>query len=69
MPQYHVGHVKRIAVIEQLVREQPSLQLCGAAYRGVGIPQCVRDGAAPPNNCSHRCRKPYIALSSRKMND
>ncbi len=44
MPQYFVGHVQRIEQIDQMLVELPGLELCGAAYRGVGIPQCVRDG-------------------------
>ncbi len=44
MPQYFVGHVQRVAEMERIVATIPGLQICGAAYRGVGIPQCVRDG-------------------------
>jgi oxygen-dependent protoporphyrinogen oxidase len=44
MPQYHVGHLERVAAIEALVAEQPGLALAGNAYRGVGIPDAVRSG-------------------------
>jgi oxygen-dependent protoporphyrinogen oxidase len=45
MPQYDVGHPKRVELLEaSLVREAPSIQLAGASYKGVGIPQCVRSG-------------------------
>jgi oxygen-dependent protoporphyrinogen oxidase len=44
MPQYHVGHLDRIARIEQLVADRPTLELAGNAYRGVGIPQCIASG-------------------------
>jgi protoporphyrinogen/coproporphyrinogen III oxidase len=44
MPQYEVGHLDRIAEIERLVTAIPSFALAGAAYRGVGIPDCVRSG-------------------------
>ncbi len=44
MPQYEVGHLDRIAEIEHLVATIPSFALAGAAYRGVGIPDCVRSG-------------------------
>ncbi len=44
MPQYFVGHMQKMGEIDRLLAEAPGLQLCGAAYRGVGIPQCVRDG-------------------------
>lgn len=44
MPQYHVGHVDRVARIDQLAAQLPRLALAGNAYRGVGIPQCIRSG-------------------------
>jgi oxygen-dependent protoporphyrinogen oxidase len=44
MPQYHVGHLDRIAGIEQLASRHPGLALAGNAYRGVGIPQCIASG-------------------------
>lgn len=46
MPQYAVGHLDRVAAIEQRVTALPGLALAGAAYRGVGIPDCVRSGEA-----------------------
>jgi protoporphyrinogen/coproporphyrinogen III oxidase len=44
MPQYEVGHLSRVAAIERAVAEIPSFAIAGAAYRGVGIPDCVRSG-------------------------
>jgi oxygen-dependent protoporphyrinogen oxidase len=44
MPQYHVGHLDRVARIEQLVAEHPGIELAGNAFRGVGIPQCIQNG-------------------------
>jgi len=44
MPQYEVGHLERVAEIERVVAEIPSFAIAGAAYRGVGIPDCVRSG-------------------------
>ena len=46
MPQYHVGHLDRVARIERAVAAQPGLALAGAAYRGVGIPQVIASGQA-----------------------
>lgn len=43
MPQYHVGHIERIQAIDQCTQELPGLAVAGAAYRGVGIPACIRD--------------------------
>ncbi len=44
MAQYIVGHEKRVARIEELVRRRPGLHLAGNAYHGIGIPDCVRMG-------------------------
>jgi oxygen-dependent protoporphyrinogen oxidase len=46
MPQYHVGHLDRVARIESLTAAHPGLALAGNAYRGVGIPQCIASGQA-----------------------
>jgi oxygen-dependent protoporphyrinogen oxidase len=42
MPQYLVGHLDRIESIEKGLSAHAGLHLVGAAYRGVGIPDCVR---------------------------
>ncbi len=44
MPQYHVGHLDRVAEIERSAEAIPRLALAGNALRGVGIPDCVRAG-------------------------
>ncbi len=44
MPAYTVGHLERLRAIEAAERELPGLALAGAAYRGVGLPEVVRDG-------------------------
>ena len=44
MPQYHLGHLERVARIEQAVAALPGLELAGNAYRGVGIPDCIKSG-------------------------
>ena len=44
MPQYHVGHLELVDKIEQTVATLPGLELAGNAYRGVGIPFCIRSG-------------------------
>jgi len=46
MPQYRVGHLARAEAIEHAAAAQPGLALAGAAYRGVGIADCVRSGEA-----------------------
>ncbi|MFM9118526.1 MAG: protoporphyrinogen oxidase [Planctomycetota bacterium] len=44
MPQYHVGHLQLVENIEQRASQWPGLALAGNAYRGVGIPFCIRSG-------------------------
>jgi oxygen-dependent protoporphyrinogen oxidase len=44
MPQYHVGHLARVARIEELASHHAGLALAGNAYHGVGIPQCITSG-------------------------
>ncbi|HEY6659889.1 MAG TPA: protoporphyrinogen oxidase, partial [Pyrinomonadaceae bacterium] len=46
MPQYEVGHLDRVEEIESLLKELPGLTLAGNAYRGAGIPDCIRSGEA-----------------------
>jgi oxygen-dependent protoporphyrinogen oxidase len=46
MPQYRVGHLARVDAIERRAAAVPGLHLAGAAYRGVGIADCVRSGEA-----------------------
>ena len=46
MPQYHVGHLDRVARIEVLTARHSGLALAGNAYRGVGIPDAIQSGEA-----------------------
>ncbi|MFN8469173.1 MAG: protoporphyrinogen oxidase [Caldilineaceae bacterium] len=41
-PQYDVGHLERIAQIEAAL--PPGVYVTGSAYRGVGIPDCIKQG-------------------------
>jgi oxygen-dependent protoporphyrinogen oxidase len=44
-PQYLPGHLSRVDAIEKLLaRDCPGLAVAGAAYRGVGVPACIRQG-------------------------
>jgi oxygen-dependent protoporphyrinogen oxidase len=45
MPQYTIGHLDRLVQLDAALSRYPGLVLTGAAYRGVGIPDCIRDGA------------------------
>jgi protoporphyrinogen/coproporphyrinogen III oxidase len=44
MAQYTVGHLDRLQRIENLLKQLPGLALAGNAYRGIGVPDCVRSG-------------------------
>jgi oxygen-dependent protoporphyrinogen oxidase len=46
MAQYVVGHLERLQRIEGLMKQWPGLVLAGNAYRGIGVPDCVRSGEA-----------------------
>ena len=43
MPQYIRGHRERVRLIRERVARQPGLYVTGAAYDGLGIPDCIRD--------------------------
>jgi protoporphyrinogen/coproporphyrinogen III oxidase len=43
-PQYDVGHLERVAVIEQQLAAVPGLFVAGSGFRAIGIPDCVQDG-------------------------
>ncbi len=44
LPQYLVGHQARVDAVRSAVTEVPGLAIAGAAFRGVGVPACIRDG-------------------------
>ena len=44
IPQYNLGHVDRVARIRERERYMPGIFLAGAAFDGVGIPDCIASG-------------------------
>lgn len=44
MPQFHLGHLDRVATIERLTAAHPGLAIAGNAYQGVGIPDAIHSG-------------------------
>jgi len=44
LPQYAVGHLKRVAEIERVVAGIPNLRVTGNAFHGVGMPDIIRQG-------------------------
>ena len=54
MPQYHVGHLDRVAAIESLVKKHTGLYLAGSAYHGVGIPDSIASGQTAADRIAPR---------------
>jgi oxygen-dependent protoporphyrinogen oxidase len=54
MAQYHLGHSARVAHIRDLARVYPALALCGNAYEGAGLPDCVRGGETAADDLSRQ---------------
>ena len=50
-PQYEVGHLQRVASIEQRLASVPGLFLAGSGFRAIGIPDCIADGEGDSNAC------------------
>jgi oxygen-dependent protoporphyrinogen oxidase len=46
LPQYGVGHLDRMAELEERVSRLEGLRLLGNGYRGVGLPDLIRDARA-----------------------
>jgi len=46
MPQYTMGHLDRVALIEERSAALAGLALAGGSYRGVGLPNCIESGEA-----------------------
>jgi oxygen-dependent protoporphyrinogen oxidase len=44
IPQYILGHVKKLDAIDERLKNHPGLFLAGNAYRGIGINDCVENG-------------------------
>ena len=63
MPQYEVGHLEQVNAIEKLAGEIPGLTLAGNAYRGAGIPDCIRSGERAANTISRAPRSTPHSLA------
>jgi len=46
LPQYDVGHLDRVTTIDRSIAAVQGIEVCGAAYRGVGIPAVIASGRA-----------------------
>jgi len=54
MPQYNLGHPEILANLDSILTDHPAIALTGAAYRGVGIPDCISDATAQANALADR---------------
>ena len=43
-PQYEVGHLQRVATIDQRLASVPGMFVTGSGFRAIGIPDCIADG-------------------------
>jgi len=43
-PQYDVGHAERSRWIDAALAQHPGLHVTGSGFRGIGLPDCVKDG-------------------------
>jgi oxygen-dependent protoporphyrinogen oxidase len=43
-PQFEVGHLQRVAAIEERLSSVPGLFVAGSGFRAIGIPDCIQDG-------------------------
>ncbi len=58
MPQYTVGHLGRVERIRSALDHCPGLAVTGAAYGGVGIPDCIADAQATARRVLAALRQP-----------
>lgn len=63
MPQYHVGHRRRVQQIEERLARFPGLQFAGNAYDGVGMPQCIHSGEQAAERVLQSVREQPLAAA------
>lgn len=56
MPQYHVGHLGKLARIFKLLETTPNLQFATNAFNGVGVPDVIKQGETAANNLARTVR-------------
>lgn len=44
LPQYELGHLERMERLDAAMSQTPDVYLAGTSYRGVGVPDCIRQG-------------------------
>ena len=68
MAQHNVGHPERVAEIDARTAAIQSLHLSGNAYRGIGIPDCIRMGKPAAAADTNRSRESLTSGSSPDSN-
>ncbi|HMJ10677.1 MAG TPA: protoporphyrinogen oxidase [Polyangiaceae bacterium] len=58
-PQPTLGHCQRLRRIERHLQRMPGLYVAGAAYDGVGIPDCIRQGRAAAEKALRVCSESH----------
>lgn len=56
-PQQEVGHLNRMAEIDQRLTQWPRLAVTGTGFRGVGIPDCIADARATATSVADRLKQ------------
>lgn len=64
-----VGHLRRMEKIAHALSNHPGIQLAGAAYRGTGIPDCIRDASQAAVKIIDFLKKTPVASSPAALND
>ncbi|MEQ8767002.1 MAG: protoporphyrinogen oxidase [Planctomycetota bacterium] len=57
IPQYELGHEKRLARLDTLLETRPGLALGGNGYRGIGLNDCVRGARELADRLGRRSRE------------
>lgn len=64
LPQYVLGHHRRLAAIEDRLSALPGLTLAGNGYRGVSVPDCLADGESAARDLLRRLERSGPATGS-----
>jgi oxygen-dependent protoporphyrinogen oxidase len=56
MPQYRVGHRRLIDRVETAIADLPGIEIAGGYLHGIGIGDCIREGAAAAGRAAAHVR-------------
>lgn len=56
-PQYDLGHMERVKEIQTRLSHFPGLYVTGGAFEGVGIPDCIHQGAQTAERAMEICEQ------------